>query len=50
MLSMAVVPASKFKNLRRLRKSSVGLDAIYVNVETNDVLATSFGAMHVGKF
>ena len=28
----------------------MGLDGIYVHVETNDVLATSFGAMHTGIF
>ena len=27
----------------------MALDAIYVHVEANDVLATSFAAMHVGK-
>ena len=27
----------------------MALDAIYINVETNDVLATSFSAMHVGE-
>ena len=27
----------------------MALDAIYVHVEANDVLATSFTAMHVGK-
>ena len=25
------------------------MDVIYINVETNDVLATSFEAMHAGK-
>ena len=28
----------------------MGLDVIYVHVKTNDVLATSFSAMHGGKF
>ena len=28
----------------------MGLDVIYVHVETNDVLAAYFGAMHTGKF
>ena len=27
----------------------MGLDVIYVHVETNDVLAAYFGAMHTGK-
>ena len=30
-------------------ESRMALDAIYVHVEANDVLATSFTAMHVGK-
>ena len=51
MLSMAVVPVSNFENLRRLRKSSVNGAGRHLRyVETNDVLATSFSAMHVGKF
>ena len=29
-------------------RSRIGLDVIYVHVETNDVLATSFEAMHTG--
>ena len=28
----------------------MGLDVTYVHVKTNDVLATSFSAMHGGKF
>ena len=28
----------------------MGLDVIYVHVETNDVLVAYLGAMHTGKF
>ena len=28
----------------------MGLDAIYIHVKTNGVLAMSFSAMHVGNF
>ena len=55
MLSMDVVPASKFEFItsfsrQSLSRSRIGLDVIYVYVETNDVLAMSFGAMHPGIF
>ena len=42
MLSMDVVPAN--------RAGRIGLDVIYAHIETNDVLAAYFGAMHTGKF
>ena len=47
---MAIVPASIFEffYVVCVSRSRIGLDVIYVQVETNDVLATSFGAMHTG--
>ena len=51
MLSMAVFPAFNL-NFFCSRKSSVnrGMDVIYVHVKKNYILATSFRAMHGGKF
>ena len=50
LLSMDVVPASIFEffYVVCVSRSQIGLDVICVQVETNDVLATSFGAMHTG--
>ena len=50
MLSMAVVPTSNFFfYVVCVRQFTKPMDASYAHHETNDVLATSLGAMHAGK-
>ena len=52
MLSMAVVPAYNFENFTLFAQvvREWGRTPFNVHVENNDVLATSFGAMHPGSF